>query len=117
MLENLETLITLSKEGTMVEASTTLNISQSAVSKRIAALETYYDRELIQRHGRRVVLTHHGTRLIERVTPLLSELRSVFLEDNTLRRGKLILGVSEAILTSWGAGLFAMVRELSLIHI
>ena len=111
MLENLETLITLSKEGTMVEASTTLNISQSAVSKRIAALETYYDRELIQRHGRRVVLTHHGTRLIERVTPLLSELRSVFLEDNTLRRGKLILGVSEAILTSWGADLFAQVRE------
>jgi len=35
MLENLETLITLSKEGTMVEASTTLNISQSAVSKRM----------------------------------------------------------------------------------
>ena len=112
MLENLETLITLSKEGTMVEASTTLNISQSAVSKRIAALETYYDRELIQRHGRRVVLTHHGTRLIERVTPLLSELRSVFLEDNTLRRGKPILGVSEAILTSWGADLFAKVRAL-----
>ena len=56
-------------------------------------------------------MTHHGTRLIERVTPLLSELRSVFLEDNTLRRGKLILGVSEAILTSWGASLFAMVRE------
>jgi len=45
------------------------------------------------------------------VTPLLSELRSVFLEDNTLRRGKLILGVSEAILTSWGADLFAQVRE------
>lgn len=111
MLENLETLITLSKEGTMVEASTTLRISQSAVSKRIAALEDYYDRELIQRHGRRVVLTHHGTRLVERVTPLLSELRSVFLEDNTLRKGKIILGVSEAILTSWGADLFAKVRK------
>ena len=84
MIENLETLIALSKAGTMMEASTALRISQSAVSKRIAALERYYDRDLIERHGRRVV-THHGTRLVERVTPLLSELRSVFLEDNALR--------------------------------
>ena len=88
-----------------------MRISQSAVSKRIAALERYYDRELIERHGRRVVLTHHGTRLVERVTPLLSELRSVFLEDNALRKGKIILGVSEAILASWGPHFFAQIRE------
>lgn len=111
MIENLETLIALSKAGTMMEASTDLRISQSAVSKRIAALERYYDRDLIERHGRRVVLTHHGTRLVERVTPLLSELRSVFLEDNALRKGKIILGVSEAILASWGSTLFAQVRD------
>ena len=112
MIENLETLIALSKAGTMMEASTSLRISQSAVSKRIAALERYYDRDLIERHGRRVVLTHHGTRLVERVTPLLSELRSVFLEDNALRKGKIILGVSEAILASWGSTLFSQVRDL-----
>jgi len=110
MVENLETLVALSKAGTMMEASTALKISQSAVSKRIANLERYYDRRLIERHGRRVVLTHHGTRLVERVTPLLSELRSVFLEDNALRKGKIILGVSEAILASWGPRLFAQVR-------
>lgn len=111
MIENLETLVTLSKTGTMMEASTVLKISQSAVSKRIAALERYYDRKLIERHGRRVALTHHGTRLVEKVTPLISELRSVFLEDSALRKGKLILGVSEAILASWGPRLFARVRE------
>lgn len=94
----------------MVEASTELRISQSAVSKRIAALERYYDRKLVERHGRRVVFTHHGTRLVERVTPLLSELRSVFLEDNAIRKGKIILGVSEAILASWGPRLFAEIR-------
>ncbi len=110
MIENLETLVALSKEGTMMEASTALKISQSAVSKRIANLERYYDRKLIERHGRRVVLTSHGTRLVEKVTPLLSELRSVFLEDNTLRKGRIILGVSEAILASWGPRLFAEVR-------
>lgn len=111
MIENLETLLALSKCGTMMEASTALKISQSAVSKRIAALERYYDRKLVERHGRRVVFTHHGTRLVERVAPLLTELRSVFLEDNALRKGKIILGVSEAILSSWGPRLFAQVRE------
>lgn len=111
MIENLETLVALSKEGTMMEASTALRISQSAVSKRIANLERYYDRKLIERHGRRVVLTSHGTRLVEKVTPLLSELRSVFLEDHALRKGKIILGVSEAILASWGPRLFAEVRS------
>jgi DNA-binding transcriptional LysR family regulator len=111
MLENLETLVTLSKTGTMMETATVLKVSQSAVSKRIAALERFYDRALIERHGRRVVLTHHGTRLVEKVTPLISELRSVFLEDNALRRGKIIMGVSEAILASWGPRLFAKVRN------
>ncbi len=107
MIENLETLISLYKEGTMMEVSTELKVSQSAVSKRIANLENYYDRKLIERHGRRVVLTSHGKRLVERVTPLLSELRSVFLEDHALRKGQIILGVSEAILASWGPRLFS----------
>jgi DNA-binding transcriptional LysR family regulator len=110
MLENLETLVVLSKSGTMMETATVLKVSQSAVSKRIDALERYYDRALIERHGRRVVLTHHGTRLVERVTPLISELRGVFLEDNALRKGKIIMGVSEAILASWGPRLFAKVQ-------
>ena len=113
MIENLETLIVLSRTGTMMETATLLKLSQSAVSKRIAALERYYGRPLVERHGRRVALTHQGTRLVEKVAPLVSELRSVFLEDNALRRGKIILGVSEAILASWGPSLFAAVgREM-----
>ena len=110
MIENLETLITLSKTGTMMETGTVLKISQSAVSKRIAALERHYDRPLIERYGRRVVLTHHGTHLVEKVAPLIGELRGVFLEDGALPSGKIILGVSEAILASWGPRLFAAVR-------
>ena len=111
MIDNLETLITLSRTGTLMETATILKISQSAVSKRIASLEHYYDRDLIERHGRRVVLTHHGLRLVEKVTPLISELRSVFLEDSAKRKGKIITGVSEAILSSWGPRLFARVRS------
>jgi DNA-binding transcriptional LysR family regulator len=111
VVENLETLITLSKTGTMLETATVLKISQSAVSKRIAALERHYDRQLVERRGRRVVLTAEGTRLVEKAAPLVAELRSMFLEEPTLARGKIILGVSEAILASWGPTLFARVRR------
>ncbi len=111
MLENLETLVVLHRTETMTAAATELKISQSAVSKRIAALERHYRRNLVERDGRRVVLTHQGTRLVEQVAPLLHELRSVFLESNELPRGRIIIGVSEAILASWGPQMFADIQQ------
>ena len=107
MIEHLETLVALARTGTMMETATELSISQSAVSKRIASLERHYERKLIEREGRRVVLTHHGTHLVDQVRPIITELRSVFLEDSAVRQGKIIIGVSDAILASWGPGLFA----------
>ena len=111
MIDNLETLVQLAQTGTMTETATKLSISQSAVSKRIAAVEKYYDRKLIERYGRRVVLTHHGQQLVNRVLPLIQEVRSVFLEDNALRKGRVIFGVSESILASWGSRLFAKIQN------
>ena len=110
MVENLETLLALSRAGTMIEASTELRISQSAVSKRIAALEKYYDRKLIQKKGRRVELTRHGQKLVDKISPVLSELRDLFLEDISASRGELLIGVSDAILSSWGASAFYDVK-------
>ena len=95
----------------MKETATRMNISQGAVSKRIAAIENYYGKKIIERHGRRVVLTQHGRKLVDRTMPLLQEVRSVFLEDTALQSGRIIVGVSESILGSWGSRLFAAVRE------
>ena len=97
MIENLETLLSLSRTGTMLEASTDLRISQSAVSKRISALERYYDRKLIQKKGRRVELTQHGQKLVDKIAPILSELRDLFIEDAPAGRGTLSIGVSDAM--------------------
>ena len=69
MIENLETLVRLASTGTMMETATQLEISQSAVSKRIAALERYYDKTLIERDGRRVTLTQNGQQLVDKVAP------------------------------------------------
>jgi DNA-binding transcriptional LysR family regulator len=106
MIENLETLLTLARAGTMMETSTELRITQSAVSKRISSLERYYGRKLIQKKGRRVELTQHGQRLVDKVAPLLSELRDLFIDEITSARGELVIGVSDAILSSWGPALF-----------
>ena len=106
MIENLETLLALSRTGTMMEASTDLRISQSAVSKRIANLEKYYDRKLIQKKGRRVELTQHGQRLVDKISPILSEIRDMFIDEVASGRGELVIGVSDAILSSWGPRIF-----------
>jgi DNA-binding transcriptional LysR family regulator len=109
MLENLETLLTLSRVGTMLETSTEMRITQSAVSKRIAALEQYFGRELISKKGRRVVLTQHGQRLVSKLEPVLSQIREVFLEEPG--HGELSIGVSDAILSSWGPAVFFAIRQ------
>ncbi len=111
MIENLETLLALSRAGTMMEASTDLRVSQSAVSKRIATLEKYYDRKLVQKKGRRVELTQHGQRLVDKISPILSELRDMFIDDVTGGRGEIIIGVSDAILSSWGPSVFHRIKQ------
>ncbi len=111
MIENLETLLTLARAGTMMAASTELRITQSAVSKRISTLERYYGRKLIQKKGRRVELTQHGQKLVDNISPLLSALRDLFIDEITSAKGELIIGVSDAILSSWGPGVFHQVRE------
>ena len=110
MIENLETLLTLARTGTMMEASTELRITQSAVSKRISTLERYYAKKLIQKKGRRVELTHHGQHLVDKISPVLSELRDLFIDDVTSARGELVIGVSDAILSSWGPKVFQLVK-------
>ena len=111
LIKNLETLVQLAQTGTMKETATHLNISQGAVGKRIAAIENYYGRKTVERHGRHVVLTQQGRKLVDRIMPLLQEVRSVFLEDTALQSGRIIVGVSESILGSWGSRLFAAIQS------
>src|SRR5687767_13341698 len=107
MFEQLTALAALAETGTMRAAGTKLHISQSAVSKRIASLESDLDKTLIERRGRHAYLTPEGERLLSRVQPLLSELRATLSEDAIEGRGRISIGVSESILGSWGAPLFA----------
>ena len=56
----------------MTRAANRLHISQSAVSRRIKALENEVGRKLIEKSGRQAVFTQHGARLLERMRPLVA---------------------------------------------
>ncbi len=103
MLENFETLEALEKYRTMSQVGTALRVSQSAVSKRVAALEQTLQRKLIVREGRGVVLTVDGREVLNRVRPLLQELRHILQDQPAPFPIRLPLGISESILCSWGA--------------
>lgn len=111
MLDALETLGLLGELGTMGRVATRLRVTQSAVSKRVAALEHELGGRLIEREGRRVRLTPKALELIGRAQPLLAELRGALAGETHLERGRIALGISESILTSWGPYAIADVQR------
>lgn len=103
MLANLEALHAVADLETMGQAATKLRVTQSAISKRVAILEAELGVSLIERKGRRVVLTAAGNALIQQTRSPLAEIRGALRagpSEETSRR--LVLGVSESILASWG---------------
>ena len=107
MIENIETLAALSETGTMTRAGTRLRISQSAVSKRIDALESAVGRKLIEPVGRRVRLTAAGIQLLEKTAPFMAALREAVADESPVQGSRLVIGISESILSSWGSRVLA----------
>jgi DNA-binding transcriptional LysR family regulator len=110
LIANLDALSALSETGTMTRAATRLRITQSAVSKRIAALEAETGQILIEPMGRRVRLTPGGVRLLEKTRPFLMGLKNAMTDDVPIQGGRIVIGISESILCSWGPDLLARVQ-------
>ena len=75
MLEGIEALIALEESGTVSEAAIRLHLTQSAVSKRIRALQLALGFPLVEPIGRRLRLTAGGLEFVARARPLIAELR------------------------------------------
>lgn len=103
MIHELETLNALEKHKTMIKAATSLRVTQSTVSKRIQSLESMTDKTLIIKKGRRVELTSAGHKLLNDALPLLRELKELLGQDDVNELGRLTIGFSESILSTWGA--------------
>lgn len=77
-LKHLEIFVRIVEGGGLSEAATKLNISPSAISKNLAALEGMLGTTLIKRTTRSITLTDAGQYLFSRASKLLHEF------DNTL---------------------------------
>jgi DNA-binding transcriptional LysR family regulator len=108
MLRHLEALLALHAAGTVSAAAARLRVTQSAVSKRIRALEHMLGYRVLEPDGRRVRLTSRGALLLERAAPLVAELRSLGAAVPDDGPTVLSLALADSIASSWGP---AVVRK------
>lgn len=111
MLDGIEALIALEKFGTVSEAATRLRLTQSAVSKRIHALQAAVGYKLVEPHGRRVRLTGPGLRLLERARPLVAELRALANPADGQAVASYSMVLADSIAASWGPAVIRRALE------
>lgn len=99
-LASLEAFVVVAQRGTLKLAAGDLNLSVSALSRRIQSLETYVGRQLFERLPRQLRLTPQGATLIEHIVPLFDRLSHTMAllgrEDEVIR-----LGVLPAFTADW----------------
>lgn len=88
------------RHGSFTRAAEELNLSQSAVSKRVASLEAYLGTQLFERVRQRIVLTEAGHHYLARIRESLEIMEQATMEALAFRRGESILNV--ATLPSFG---------------
>jgi DNA-binding transcriptional LysR family regulator len=102
MLDGIDALIALERFGTVSEAAVRLRLTQSAISKRIQALQRATGVQLIERDGRRVRLTVHAIALLERARPLVADLRALTAASPGETGSSFSLALADSIASSWG---------------
>lgn len=102
MLDEIDALAALAQLGTVSEAAVRLRLTQSAVSKRIKALQDSVGYPIVEPDGRRLRLTARGRELVERARPLVAELRALTRSAPGPRLTSLSLALADSVASSWG---------------
>jgi DNA-binding transcriptional LysR family regulator len=105
MLDGIEALMALEKYETVSEAAIRLRLTQSAVSKRIHALQLELKMKLIEPEGRRVKLTPAAYQLLNKAKPLLLELKNLSIDPGKSSLSHFSLALSDSIAGSFGPGI------------
>jgi len=110
MLEGIDALIALERFGTVSEAAVRLRLTQSALSKRLQALQRLVGVTLVEREGRRVRITGPGLEFLERARPLVADLRNLTspIQDG---RAALSMALADSIAASWGPAVIKRALE------
>lgn len=103
-LEQLRIFVAVAERQHMTRAAEALNLTQSAVSAAVAALEGRYGARLFERVGRGVELSPEGAAFLPEARAVLerAEAAARALEDLAgLRRGRLTLAASQTVASYW----------------
>lgn len=104
MLDGIEALLALEKYETVGQAALSLRLTQSAVSKRIKALQNTLKMTLVVPHGRKLKLTPEAIHFLNKARPLLLEIKNLTLTNQTKSNplAHYSLSLSDSIAGSFG---------------
>jgi DNA-binding transcriptional LysR family regulator len=103
-LEQLRIFVAVAEQEHMTRAASVLNLTQSATSAAIAALETRYAIKLFDRIGRRIKLTDAGRQFAVEARAVLARAaaaEAVLADLAGLTRGSLSLAASQTVGNYW----------------
>jgi DNA-binding transcriptional LysR family regulator len=103
-LEQLRIFIAVADRQHMTQAAADLNLTQSATSAAIAALEARYGTKLFDRIGRGIVLTRTGRDFLVEARAVVARARDAVQVLNDLaglKRGALTLAASQTVANYW----------------
>lgn len=104
----------VAEAGSFTHAGETLNLSQSAISRQISALEKSIGQPLFHRHARGLILTEQGEMLMHTTCNVFDQLQTVQmrLSDSKVRaEGPLTLTTVEFIASTWLAPQISSFKE------
>lgn len=103
-LDQLRVFVTVARLGHVTRAAAALNLTQSAVSAAIAALESRHGTQLFHRIGRGIQLTGEGELFLSEAEAVLQRAAAAeraLTELSGLKRGALRLYASQTIAAYW----------------
>src|SRR6201996_9758684 len=103
-LEQLRIFVAVAEQQHVTRAASELNLTQSATSAAIAALEARYGVKLFDRVGRGIVLTRTGSDFLVEARAVLARTRDatkVLNDLACLKRGSLSIAASQTVGNYW----------------
>ncbi|MGQ9370871.1 LysR family transcriptional regulator [Azospirillum sp. ST 5-10] len=103
-LEQLRIFVAVAEREHVTQAARALNLTQSAVSAAVSALEARYATRLFDRVGRRIVLTEAGRLFLGEARAVLARAaaaETVLADVAGLARGTLRLAASQTVANYW----------------
>ena len=103
-LERLRIFVAVAEREHVTAAARALNLTQSAVSNALAALEAEHDVHLFDRVGRGVVLNETGRAFLPEARAVLARAaaaEAALADMSALRRGRLAVFASQTIASYW----------------